>query len=150
MEAEPVSPTQIAPEQGRDLPGPEMELSSILPALCSPSDSDLVEAIEAGSSTITIRSTSVLDFHFLEAAPLKTHFSRIVPTAATPVIPELSIIFLPQQSPPASIALPPIEVDSQDEFIRELVKGFYRSLRRCLPMIFKSTRTFASWRVIFS
>ena len=58
---------------------------------------------------------------------------------------------LPQQSPPASIALPPIEVNSQDDFIEELMDGFYKSLKRYLPMIFKSTHTsFSSWRVIFS
>ena len=55
------------------------------------------------------------------------------------------------QSPLASIALPPIEIDSQDEFIGELVDGFYKTLKRCLSMIFKSTCTsFTSWRVIFS
>ena len=60
------------------------------------------------------------------------------------------MMVLPQQSPPASIALLLIEVDSQDEFIGELVDGFYKSLKRCLPMIFKSTHTsFASCRVIF-
>jgi len=32
-----------------------------------------------------------------------------------------------------------------------LVDGFYKSLKCCLPMIFKSTYTsFASWRVMFS
>ena len=58
---------------------------------------------------------------------------------------------MPQQSSPSAITLPPLEVDFKDEFIEELVKGFYKSLKRCLSMIFKSTHTFfASWRLIFS
>jgi len=69
----------------------------------------------------------------------------------TPAFLESSTMALPQQSPPTAITLPPIEVDSQDEFIGDLMEGFYKSLKRCLPMIFKITRTsFAFWRPIFS
>ena len=71
--------------------------------------------------------------------------------AMTPVIPESSITDLPQQSPPAAIAPPSLEVDFKDEFIEELVEGVYKSLKRYLSMILKSTYTsFASWRPIFS
>ena len=71
--------------------------------------------------------------------------------AATPAIQESSTATLPQQSPLVSNALPPIKVDSQDEFIGKLVKHLYKSLKCCLPIIFKNTCTyFASWRVIFS
>ena len=117
----------------------------------SPSASDLVEVTETGSSSLAIGPISAPDFRFLEVVPLKTPFPNIAPIAVIPAIPELSTIVFPQQSPPASIALPPIKVDSQDEFIGELMEGFYKSLKRCLPMIFKSTRTsFASWTLIFS
>ena len=82
---------------------------------------------------------------------MKTPFLKIAPIAAALAIPESSIIVLPQQSPHTSIALPSIEVNSHDEFIGELVEGFYKSLKRFLPIIFKSTRTsFDSWRPIFS
>jgi len=71
--------------------------------------------------------------------------------AVNPATPESFITVLPQQSSPSAIAPPSLEVDFKDEFIEELVEGFYKSLKRCLSMIFKSTRTtFASWRPIFS
>ena len=100
---------------------------------------------------LIIRPVSAPDFHFLEIVSLKTPFLKIASIAVTPAILELSTMALPQQSPPAAITLPPIEVDSQDEFIGDLMEGFYKSLKRCLPMIFKITRTsFAFWRPIFS
>ena len=81
---------------------------------------------------------------------MKTLFLRIAPIAAAPAILESSMKVLAQQSP-VSFAHSPTEVDSQDEFIGELMEGFYKSLKRYLLMIFKRTRTsFVSWRVIFS
>jgi len=82
---------------------------------------------------------------------LKIPFSGIDLIAAAPAILKSSMTVLPQQSPPASITLPLIKVDIQDEFILELVEGFYKILKPCLPLISKSTRTsFTSLRVIFS
>ena len=145
VKMEPVS------EHGGDRPEPEMELSSIMPALSSPSAFDLVEIIEANSSTLSVRLIPTPDFQFLEVVPLKTPFLRIASMVAAPAIPKSSVTVLPKQSLPAFLALPSIEIDSQDKFIEELVDGFYNNLKRYLPMIFKSTCTFfASGKVIFS
>ena len=57
---------------------------------------------------------------------------------------------MPQQSSPSAIVPPSLEVNFKDEFIEELIEGFYKGLKRYLSMIFKSTRTsFPSWRPIF-
>jgi len=82
-------------------------------------------------------------------APAKTPFpSSTIVTSATL---ESLVIAMSQKSSPSTIAPPPLEIDFKDEFIEEIVEGFYKSLKRYLCMIFKSTRTsFASWRLIFS
>ena len=143
----PVATVKMEPtlEKGEDQLEPEMELSLVPLATSSPLTSDLVEVAEAGPLTPSVQLIPTPGFQFLADVPLKTPFLRTVQIATAPIIPESSTMTLPQQSPPVSIALPPIEVESQDEFIGELVDGFYNSLKRYLPMIFKSTRTsFAS------
>ena len=80
----------------------------------------------------------------------KTPFPLVASITVTLTTPELSIMAMPQQSSPSVIAPPPLEIDFKDEFIEELIEGFNTGLKRCLSMIFKSTRTsFASWRPIF-
>ena len=49
VKTEPVPPTRTTIEQGGDQLEPEMESSSISPALSSPSASNFVEATKAGS-----------------------------------------------------------------------------------------------------
>jgi len=58
---------------------------------------------------------------------------------------------MPQQTSHSTTTPPLLEIDFKDEFVEELVDSFYKSLRRCLPTILKSTQTsFASWRPILS
>ena len=96
VEMDPVSPTRTTLEQSENQPEPGTESSSIPSALSSPSASDLVEATEAGSSTLTVRPISAPNFHFLEAILLKTPYLKIAPIATTPAIPELSTMAFPQ------------------------------------------------------
>jgi len=80
----------------------------------------------------------------------KTPFPLVASITVTLTTPELSIMAMPQQISPSVIAPPPLEIDFKDEFIGELTEVFYKGLKRCLSMIFKSTCTsFASWRPIF-
>ena len=125
-----------------------MALSLVPPIASSPSVSHLVEIREAGLSTLPVELIHIPSFWFLADVPSKTPFLRIAQIAAASTILESA---LSQQIPPASIASFPVEIESQDEFIRELVDCFYNSLKHCLPRIFKSAHTsFASWRIIFS
>ena len=87
VKTEPVSPAQIALEQSEDKPKHETESSLIPPALSNLLASDLVEATEAGSSTLTNGLISMPDFRFLEVVPLKTPFLKIASIVATLAIP---------------------------------------------------------------
>ena len=62
VEIEPVSPAKTTSEQCGDQPEPKMELSSISLALSTPSTSDLVEANEGGSSTLTVGQIPMIGF----------------------------------------------------------------------------------------
>ena len=93
------------------------------------------------------RQEIIVDFVFLMVAPAKTPFpSSTIVTSATL---ESLVIAMSQKCSPSTIAPPPLEIDFKDEFIEEIVEGFYKSVKHYLCMIFKSTRTsFASWRPV--
>ena len=129
-------------KQGEGQPEPESFL--ILPTSPTSSSTDLVVS-ELARQGITA------DFIFSMIAPAKAPFSLIASEAITLATPESFIIATPQQSCPSANTPLTLEVNFKDEFIEELIEGFYKSLKSCLSMFLKSTRTsFASWRPIFS
>ena len=119
VETKSTSPIQTVQEQGEGQP--EIELSQILPTPPSSLSTDLVVVSEPTCQGITT------NFIFSMTAPLKTPFSLIALAVITPTTPESSIMAMPQQSSPLAIGPLPLEVNFKDEFIKELVEGFYKT-----------------------
>ena len=129
----------MAPEHVEGQLEPETVSSLIQQTPLAALSTDLVVVSEP------VRQELTADYIFLTTVFAKTPFPLIALIVVTPATPELSTMVVPQQSSPSAIAPPSLKVDFKDEFIEELIEGFYKSLKRCFFIIFKSTHTsFAS------